>query len=129
MHNFFNPVEKIVMPETIATRSTLIIILLVSPIIAGWVANYFNIQPAGFVLLAIYPQVFLFFPASYMQSTAAGIFLSAIYWVFIFIISYVLVKKSLLFFLVTFLIISIGSIWSMHIFLDMMGYEMHVDSV
>ncbi|WP_143069631.1 hypothetical protein [Halopseudomonas yangmingensis] len=117
------------MKAQLIIRSIVFIVAILAPIFIGWIASSLNIQPAGFVLLAIYPQVFLFFPAGYIQSSVVVVILSVSYWVVIFSVSNFLIKKSILIFFATFLVISISSIWGVHIIMYVMGYHLHVDSV
>lgn len=106
-------------------RAALAVFLLFVPIIAGLILSRADIQPFGFIFLAVYPQVFIFFPTGYGSlNFVFDIAASLIFWSSLFFISLVLTRRlQILIFVITFISLSIVSVLLAHTILGSIGFS------
>lgn len=101
------------------------VFLLFVPIISGLILSQAGIEPFGFILLAVYPQVFILFPIGYGSlNFVFDITVSLAFWSGLIFISFVLTRRlHILIFIITLIALSIASVLLAHTILGGMGYS------
>ncbi len=107
------------------------LLLLISPVLIGYLLNSLNIQPMGFALYAIYPQLII---APYIMYFSVGsslaLWLSAFHWVFVFFFCHFFFRKyPISNYAVFTLFMIIFSALLLHIIMYLSGFKLNVDSV
>ena len=109
----------------VTIRAALAVFLLFVPMIAGLILSQADIQPFGFIFLAVYPQVFIFFPIGYRSlNFVFDITVSLAFWSGLIFISLLLTRRLHVFiFIITLVALSIASVLLAHTILGGMGYS------
>lgn len=106
-------------------------ILLLSPILLGAALHRIGIQPAGYFLLAIYPQIFLDLYSRVEDiSGHMGSWISVVHWLAVIGASVFFARdRGSLFFLFSFILISALSVLIALIAIQYIGFDVIVDTV